>query len=170
MGILGDRRRGSSRRAQRTHRERRAHRVHVGLFAISQRRPCLVGQRRRQSYQHLPMSQTNTYLLEGDSDADEIVARRPTRLRRPIGRGTSQHGDRDFVSHDGRIHDRDGKITAPLRDCNAHRYGPTSCSASTRPSDFSMTPGTCGKNGQSVTGDRAGHVRLTGVTIGGAAA
>jgi len=65
----------------------------------------------------------------------------------------------------------DGKITAPLRDCNLIGNGPDVLQrVDAVASDFSMTPGTCGKNGQSVpVGTGQATMRLTGVTIGGAA-
>ena len=52
------------------------------------------GNGRRQSYQHLPMVRmTNTYLLAGTEDPDEIVAQTPIgRLREEARRRPGQHG------------------------------------------------------------------------------
>jgi TldD protein len=54
------------------------------------------GNGRRQSYQHLPMVRmTNTYLLAGKENADEIVAQTPTGcLRLQAGGRPGQHHDR----------------------------------------------------------------------------
>jgi TldD protein len=65
----------------------------------------------------------------------------------------------------------DGKITAPLRDCNLIGNGPEVLKrVDAVANDFSMTPGTCGKDGQSVpVGTGQATMRLTSVTIGGTA-
>jgi len=92
------------------------------------------GNGRRQSYQHLPMVRmTNTYLLEGDSDADEIVAQTPYGVYvAQLGGGQVNTATGDFVfGMTAAFMIEDGKITAPLRDCNLIGNGPTSCSAST---------------------------------------
>jgi TldD protein len=132
------------------------------------------GNGRRQSYQHLPMVRmTNTYLLEGDSDADEIVAQTPYGVYvAQLGGGQVNTATGDFVfGMTAAFMIEDGKITAPLRDCNLIGNGPDVLQrVDAVASDFSMTPGTCGKNGQSVpVGTGQATMRLTGVTIGGAA-
>ena len=51
----------------------------MGLVAGPQGGRKSSGNGRRQSYQHLPMVRmTNTYLLAGTEDPDEIVAQTPT--------------------------------------------------------------------------------------------
>jgi len=64
-----------------------------------------------------------------------------------------------------------GEITVPLRDCNLIGNGPEVLQrVDAVATDFSMTPGTCGKDGQQVpVGCGQATMRLTGVTIGGAA-
>ena len=54
---------------------------------------------RRQSYQYLPMVRmTNTYLLEGDADADEIVAQTPYGVYvAQLGGGQVNTATGDFV-------------------------------------------------------------------------
>ncbi len=132
------------------------------------------GNGRRQSYQHLPMVRmTNTYLLEGDSDADEIIAQTPRGVYvAQLGGGQVNTATGDFVfGMSSAFMIEDGKITYPLRDCNLIGNGPDvlqRVDAVAR--DFSMTPGTCGKDGQSVpVGTGQATMRLTSVTIGGAA-
>jgi TldD protein len=133
------------------------------------------GNGRRQSYQHLPMVRmTNTYLLAGESDADEIVAQTPYGVYvAQLGGGQVNTATGDFVfGMTAAFMIEDGKITAPLRDCNLIGNGPDVLRrVDAVATDFSMTPGTCGKNGQSVpVGCGQATMRLTGVTIGGAAA
>jgi TldD protein len=133
------------------------------------------GNGRRQSYQHLPMVRmTNTYLLAGESDADEIVAQTARGVYvAQLGGGQVNTATGDFVfGMTSAFLIEDGKITAPLRDCNLIGNGPEVLQrVDAVAKDFSMTPGTCGKDGQSVpVGTGQATMRLTGVTIGGTAA
>lgn len=132
------------------------------------------GNGRRQSYQHLPMVRmTNTYLLAGDSDADEIVAQTPRGVYvAQLGGGQVNTTTGDFVfGMTSAFLIENGQITAPLRDCNLIGNGPEILQrVDAVASDFSMTPGTCGKDGQSVpVGTGQATMRLTSVTIGGTA-
>ncbi len=132
------------------------------------------GNGRRQSYQHLPMVRmTNTYLLEGQSDADEIVAQTSRGVYvAQLGGGQVNTATGDFVfGMTSAFLIEDGKITAPLRDCNLIGNGPEILQrVDAVANDFSMTPGTCGKDGQSVpVGTGQATMRLSGVTIGGTA-
>jgi len=132
------------------------------------------GNGRRQSYQHLPMVRmTNTYLLGGTSDADDIVAQTPYGIYvAQLGGGQVNTATGDFVfGMTAAFLIEDGKITAPLRDCNLIGNGPEVLQRiDAVANDFSMSPGTCGKNGQSVpVGTGQATMRLTSVTIGGAA-
>jgi TldD protein len=132
------------------------------------------GNGRRQSYQHLPMVRmTNTYLLEGDSDADEIVAQTPRGVYvAQLGGGQVNTATGDFVfGMTAAFLIENGKITAPLRDCNLIGNGPEILQrVDAVGRDFSMTPGTCGKDGQSVpVGTGQATMRLSSVTIGGTA-
>ena len=134
------------------------------------------GNGRRQSYQHLPMVRmTNTYLRAGESDADEIVAQTPRGVYvAQLGGGQVNTTTGDFVfGMTSAFLIEDGKITAPLRDCNLIGNGPEilrRVDAVANDVTFAMTPGTCGKNGQSVpVGTGQATMRLSGVTIGGTA-
>ena len=132
------------------------------------------GNGRRQSYAHLPMVRmTNTYLLAGDADADEIVAQTPRGVYvAQLGGGQVNTATGDFVfGMTSAFMIEDGKITAPLRDCNLIGNGPEVLKrVDAVANDFSMTPGTCGKDGQSVpVGTGQATMRLSSVTIGGTA-
>ena len=132
------------------------------------------GNGRRQSYQHLPMVRmTNTYLLAGDADADEIVAQTPYGVYvAQLGGGQVNTATGDFVfGMTAAFLIEDGKITAPLRDCNLIGNGPEVLQrVDAVATDFSMMPGTCGKDGQSVpVGTGQATMRLSSVTIGGTA-
>ncbi|MHB8378799.1 MAG: TldD/PmbA family protein [Acidimicrobiales bacterium] len=130
---------------------------------------------RRQSFQHLPMVRmTNTYLLEGESDADEIVAQTPYGVYvAQLGGGQVNTATGDFVfGMTAAFLIEDGKITAPLRGCNLIGNGPEILQrVDAVGGDFSMMPGTCGKDGQQVpVGCGQATMRLSAITIGGAAA
>jgi len=132
------------------------------------------GNGRRQSYQHLPMVRmTNTYLLAGDADADEIVAQTPYGVYvAQLGGGQVNTATGDFVfGMTAAFLIEDGKITAPLRDCNLIGNGPEVLQrVDAVATDFSMMPGTCGKDGQQVpVGTGQATMRLSSVTIGGTA-
>jgi TldD protein len=132
------------------------------------------GNGRRQSYQHLPMVRmTNTYLLAGDADADEIVAQTPRGVYvAQLGGGQVNTATGDFVfGMTAAFMIENGEITSPLRDCNLIGNGPEVLArVDAVAGDFSMTPGTCGKNGQSVpVGTGQATMRLSAVTIGGTA-
>ena len=132
------------------------------------------GNGRRQSYRDLPMVRmTNTFLLPGDADADEIVAQTPRGVYvAKLGGGQVNTTTGDFVFGTTMAYlIEDGVITEPLRDANLIGNGPEILKRiDAVASDFSMTPGTCGKDGQSVpVGCGQATMRLTGVTIGGTA-
>ena len=132
------------------------------------------GNGRRQTYQHLPMVRmTNTFLLPGEEDADEIVAQTPRGVYvAKLGGGQVNTTTGDFVFGTTEAYlIEGGKITEPLRDANLIGNGPEILKRiDAVATDFGMTPGTCGKDGQSVpVGCGQATMRLTGVTIGGTA-
>jgi TldD protein len=132
------------------------------------------GNGRRQSYQHLPMVRmTNTYLLAGTENADEIVAQTPSGVYvSKLGGGQVNTTTGDFVFGTTEAYlIEDGHITAPLRDANLIGNGPEVLRRiDAVADDFDMTPGTCGKDGQSVpVGCGQATLRITGVTLGGTA-
>ena len=132
------------------------------------------GNGRRQTYQHLPMVRmTNTFLLPGEDDADEIVAQTPRGVYvAKLGGGQVNTTTGDFVFGTTEAYlIEDGVITEPLRDANLIGNGPEILKrVDAVATDFAMTPGTCGKDGQSVpVGCGQATLRITGVTIGGTA-
>ena len=129
------------------------------------------GNGRRQSYQHLPMVRmTNTYLLAGKEDPDEIVAQTPHGVYvEKLGGGQVNTATGDFVFGTTEAYlIEDGRITEPLRDANLIGNGPDVLRRiDAVATDFDMTPGTCGKDGQSVpVGCGQATLRITGVTLG----
>jgi TldD protein len=144
------------------------------LLRARKERRASSGNGRRQSYQHLPMVRmTNTYLVAGDDDADEIVAQTPYGVYvAQLGGGQVNTATGDFVfGMTAAFLIENGRITAPLRDCNLIGNGPeVLLRVDAVAADFSMTPGTCGKDGQQVpVGTGQATMRLTKVTVGGTA-
>jgi TldD protein len=132
------------------------------------------GNGRRQSYQHLPMVRmTNTYLIDGDDDPDEIVAQTPTGVYvAKLGGGQVNTATGDFVFGMNEAYlIEGGRITEPLRDANLIGNGPEVLRGiDAVGDDFAMGQGTCGKDGQAVpVGCGQPTVRISGVTVGGTA-
>lgn len=134
------------------------------------------GNGRRQSYQHLPMVRmTNTYLLPGSDDPDDIIASTDRGVYvKHLGGGQVNTATGDFVfgMTEAYLIER-GEITEPIREGNLIGNGPevlTRIDALGR--DFAMgPPGTCGKDGQGVpVGDGVPTLRVSSMTIGGTAA
>jgi len=134
------------------------------------------GNGRRQSYQHLPMVRmTNTYLVGGSSDPDEIVADTASGVYvAHLGGGQVNTATGDFVFGMTEAYlIEDGKITEPLREGNLIGNGPAVlANIDAVGNDFAMgAPGTCGKDGQGVpVGDGVPTLRAHGLTTGGTAA
>ncbi|HTW97718.1 MAG TPA: TldD/PmbA family protein [Acidimicrobiales bacterium] len=132
------------------------------------------GNGRRQSYHHLPMVRmTNTYVLAGQDDPDEILAQTPHGVYvARLGGGSVNTTTGDFVFGMTEAYlIEDGKITAPIRDANLIGNGPDVLrSIDAVGSDFDVLPGTCGKDGQLVpVGCGMPTMRVNGVTVGGTA-
>jgi TldD protein len=133
------------------------------------------GNGRRQSYQHLPMVRmTNTFLLAGTEDPDEVIAQTPKGVYvAKLGGGQVNTTTGDFVFGTSEAYlIEDGKVTTPLRDANLIGNGPEILRRiEAVATDFDMIPGTCGKDGQSVpVGCGQPTLRIGGITIGGTAA
>jgi TldD protein len=131
------------------------------------------GNGRRQSYRHLPMVRmTNTYLMNGESDPEEIVAQtRQGVYVAKLGGGQVNTTTGDFVFGTAEAYlIEDGRVTEPLRDSNLIGNGPEVLRRiDAVGNDFAMGgPGTCGKDGQGVpVGTGQPTLRITAVTIGG---
>ena len=133
------------------------------------------GNGRRESYQHLPMVRmTNTYVLAGESDPEEIIRQTPHGVYvAQLGGGQVNTATGDFVFGMTEAYlIEDGHITEPLRDANLIGNGPEVLrNIDVVGNDFAMgPPGTCGKQGQGVpVGDGQPTLRVTAMTIGGTA-
>jgi len=133
------------------------------------------GNGRRQSYQDLPMVRmTNTFLLPGEEEPDEIVAQTPRGVYvAQLGGGQVNTATGDFVFGMTEAYlIEDGRITEPIRDANLIGNGPDVLSKiDAIGNDFDMCPGTCGKDGQSVpVGVGQPTLRMDQLTVGGTAA
>jgi TldD protein len=134
------------------------------------------GNGRRQSYQHLPMVRmTNTYLLDGPDDPDDIVAGTDHGVYvAHLGGGQVNTATGDFVFGMTEAYlIEDGQITDPIREGNLIGNGPDVLrNIDAIAGDFAMgSPGMCGKDGQGVpVGDGVPTLRVTALTIGGTAA
>jgi TldD protein len=133
------------------------------------------GNGRRQSYKHLPMVRmTNTYVLAGPDDPDDIVASTPNGVYvAHLGGGEVNTATGDFVFGMTEAYlIEDGKITEPIREGNLIGNGPAVLgSIDAVGNDFAMgSPGMCGKDGQGVpVGDGVPTLRVPALTIGGTA-
>ena len=133
------------------------------------------GNGRRESYQHLPMVRmTNTYVLAGVEDPEEIIRQTPHGVYvAQLGGGQVNTATGDFVFGMTEAYlIEDGEITEPLRDANLIGNGPEVLrNIDVVGNDFAMgPPGTCGKQGQGVPGgDGQPTLRVTAMTVGGTA-
>ena len=134
------------------------------------------GNGRRQSYQDLPMVRmTNTYLLGGTEDPEELVRQTPRGVYvAQMGGGQVNTATGDFVFGMTEAYlIEEGEITHPLRDANLIGNGPEVLrNIDAVADDFAMARGGgfCGKNGQSVpVGMGQPTLRVTGITVGGTA-
>jgi TldD protein len=134
------------------------------------------GNGRRQSYRHLPMVRmTNTYVLNGTEDPDEIVAQTDRGVFvAQLGGGQVNTATGDFVFGMTEAYlIEDGRLTEPIREGNLIGNGPEALRRiDVVGNDFAMgSPGTCGKDGQGVpVGDGQPTLRVTALTVGGTAA
>jgi TldD protein len=134
------------------------------------------GNGRRESYAHLPMPRmTNTYMLGGDKDPQEIVASIDRGLYAVnFGGGQVDITSGKFVFSASEAYwVENGKIQYPVKGATLIGNGPD---AMTRVSmignDMALDSGvgTCGKEGQSVpVGVGQPTLRIDGLTVGGTA-
>jgi TldD protein len=134
------------------------------------------GNGRRQSYQHLPMVRmTNTFVLDGPDDPDDIIAATDHGVYvAKLGGGSVNTATGDFVFGMTEAYlIENGRLTAALRDGNLTGNGPQVLrDIDMLANDFAMGgPGTCGKDGQGVpVGDGQPTLRVSALTVGGTAA
>ena len=134
------------------------------------------GNARRESYAHLPMPRmTNTYMLNGDKDPQEIIASVQHGLYAVnFGGGQVDITSGKFVFSTAEAYlIEDGKITHPVKGATLIGNGPDVLTRiSMIGNDMALDPGvgTCGKEGQSVpVGVGQPTVRIDGLTVGGTA-
>jgi len=133
------------------------------------------GNGRRQSYQHLPMVRmTNTYVLEGEEDPDEIIRQTPHGVYCvQLGGGQVNTATGDFVFGITEAYMiENGEVTEPIRSANLIGNGPEVLQLiDAVGNDFDTWAGTCGKDGQGVpVSSGQPTLRVGAITIGGTAA
>jgi TldD protein len=134
----------------------------------------LSGNGRRQSYEHLPMVRmTNTYVLAGEEDPDEII--RQTEhgvycVQLGGGQVNTATGDYVFGMTEAYLIEN-GEVTHPLRAATLIGNGPETLRlVDAVGNDFETWTGMCGKNGQSVpVSSGQPTLRVGALTVGGTA-
>ncbi len=130
------------------------------------------GNGRRETYQHLPMVRmTNTFLLPGEDDPDEIIRQTPYGLYCvALGGGQVNTATGDFVFGITEAYMiENGTITEPVRAAQLIGNGPETLRAiDAIGSDFDTWAGTCGKDGQGVpVSSGQPTLRVAELTVGG---
>jgi TldD protein len=134
----------------------------------------VTGNGRRESFAHLPMPRmTNTYMLPGESDPQEIVAS----VKRGLYAANFGGGQVDITSGKFVFSAseawliEDGRLTRPVRGATLIGNGPdvlTRVSMVGNDLELDSGVGTCGKDGQSVpVGVGQPTLRIDGLTVGG---
>ncbi|MDR7380387.1 TldD protein [Rhodoferax ferrireducens] len=134
------------------------------------------GNGRRESYAHIPMPRmTNTYMLGGDKDPQEIIASIKKGLYASnFGGGQVDITSGKFVFSASEAYwVENGKIQYPVKGATIVGSGPECLKkVSMIGNDMKLDPGvgTCGKEGQSVpVGVGQPTLRIDGLTVGGTA-
>jgi TldD protein len=143
------------------------------LNARLMKRP-LTGNGRRESYAHIPMPRmTNTYMLNGASDPQDIIASVKHGLYAVnFGGGQVDITNGKFVFSASEAYMiENGKLTYPVRGATLIGNGPDALTrVALIGNDMALDPGvgTCGKEGQSVpVGVGQPTLRIDGLTVGG---
>jgi TldD protein len=135
------------------------------------------GSGRRESYQHIPMPRmTNTYMLAGQSDPEEIIRSVPKGIYcATFGGGQVDITSGNFVFQATESYlIENGKLTRPVKGATLIGNGPEALKyVSMVGNDLKLDEGvgTCGKEGQSVpVGVGIPTVKIDKMTVGGTAA
>ncbi len=134
------------------------------------------GNGRRESFAHVPMPRmTNTYMLAGDHDADEIIASVDKGLYAPnFGGGQVDITSGKFVFSASEAYlIENGRISAPVKGAMLIGDGPEALHKISMVGNdlkFDTGVGTCGKEGQSVpVGVGQPTLKIDELTVGGTA-
>jgi TldD protein len=134
------------------------------------------GNGRRESFAHLPLPRmTNTYMLNGDKEREEIIKSVKKGLYAVnFGGGQVDITSGKFVFSTAEAYlIEDGKVTRPVKGATLIGNGPDALTrVSMIGNDMQLDPGvgTCGKDGQSVpVGVGLPTLRIDGLTVGGTA-
>jgi TldD protein len=132
------------------------------------------GSGRRESYAHIPMPRmTNTFMLAGESDPEEIIRSVPKGLYcRNFGGGQVNITNGNFVFSASESYlIENGKLTRPVRNASLIGNGPEALRyVSMVGNDLRLDEGigVCGKDGQSVpVGVGIPTIRIDQMTVGG---
>ena len=136
----------------------------------------VTGNARRESYAHIPMPRmTNTYMMNGDKDPQEIIQSVKKGLYAAnFGGGQVDITSGKFVFSAAEAYMiEDGKITYPVKGATLIGNGPdvlTRVSMIGNDMALDSGVGTCGKEGQSVpVGVGQPTLKIDGLTVGGTA-
>ena len=139
-------------------------------------RSASTGSGRRESYQHIPMPRmTNTYLMAGESDPEEIIRSVEKGVYcKSFGGGQVDITSGNFVFSASESYlIEGGRLTRPLRDASLIGNGPEALKwVSMVGHDLRLDEGVgiCGKEGQSVpVGVGTPTVKIDRMTVGGTA-
>ena len=132
------------------------------------------GNGRRESYAHLPMPRmTNTYMLPGESEHEEIIESVKDGLYAvQFGGGQVDITSGNFVFSATEAYlIENGKVTSPVKGATLIGNGPdvlTRVSMVGNNMELDSGVGVCGKNGQAVpVGVGQPTLRIDGITVGG---
>ena len=132
------------------------------------------GNGRRESFQHPPMPRmTNTFMLAGEDDPEDIVRSVPRGLYAvAFGGGQVDITNGKFVFSASEAYlIEDGRVTTPVKGATLVGSGPDVLTRVSRVGhDLTLDEGigTCGKDGQSVpVGVGLPTIRVDGITVGG---
>jgi TldD protein len=133
----------------------------------------LTGNGRRQSYMHYPLVRmTNTFILDGTSDPEEIVratAKGIYALRLGGGEVDTTTGDFTFGVREAYLIEN-GRITSPVRGATLIGNGPEILGRiDLVGNDTAFWPGTCGKGQWVPVSSGAPTLRITSINVGGTA-